>query len=341
MQHFESDYMEGAHPLIIERLMSANMEKNAGYGLDSYCDSAKAKIRLACNCPEAQINFLVGGTQTNATVIDAMLRSYQGVIAPSTGHICGHEAGAIEATGHKILAVPTDDGKITAGQVTEILENFLNDRTRDHTVEPGMVYISHPTEYGTLYTKAELQSLHTVCQQHNIPLFLDGARLGYGLMAKGADLTLQDIAQNTDVFYIGGTKVGAFFGEAVVIPNSKGIDHFFTIIKQHGALLAKGWLLGIQFDTLFTDDLYFKISQNAIDMADKLKSAFLEKGYLLKIDASANQLFVILENERMHKLAEKVSFGCWEEYDAKHTVVRFVTSWATKEEDIDELIKLL
>jgi len=341
MQHFDSDYMEGAHPKILQRLLETNMEKTPGYGTDKYCESAKEKIRKACNCPQAEIHFMVGGTQTNATIIDSLLHSYQGVLAADTGHINMHEAGAIEAGGHKVLTIPQSQGKISAETVEEFINVFNCDCNNAHMVMPGMVYISHPTEYGTLYTKKELEQLNSVCKKHKIPLFLDGARLGYGLMAQNTDVTLEIIAKYCDVFYIGGTKVGALFGEAVVITKPNLIPHFFTIIKQHGALLAKGRILGIQFDTLFSDDLYYEISKHAIDMAEKLKKGLLEKGYRLFFDTPTNQIFVVLENEKMKQLAKKVTFSYWESFDSNHTVVRFATSWATQVSDIDELYAIL
>jgi threonine aldolase len=341
MQHFDSDYMEGAHPLILQRLLETNMEKTPGYGTDKYCLLAKEKIRQACGCPQAEIHFMVGGTQTNATVIGSLLRSYEGVLAADTGHINTHEAGAIEAGGHKVLTLPQIHGKISAETVGKYLETFYRDANNAHMVKPGLVYISHPTEYGTLYTKTELEQLSALCQAYKLPLFLDGARLGYGLAARRTDVTLEVIAANCDVFYIGGTKVGALFGEAVVLTRPDLIPHFFTIIKQHGALLAKGRLLGIQFDTLFTDNLYDKISKHAIDMAEKLKKGLLEKGYHLYFESPTNQQFVVLENEKMKQLSPKVSFSFWETYDRDHTVVRFATSWATEESDVDKLLAFL
>ncbi|CAA7602429.1 Aromatic amino acid beta-eliminating lyase/threonine aldolase [Acididesulfobacillus acetoxydans] len=341
MQYFESDYLEGAHPLILQRLLETNMEKAPGYGLDKYSQSAREKIRKACNCPQAEIHFMVGGTQTNATVIDSLLSSYEGVLAADSGHINVHEAGAIEAGGHKVLALPHTYGKISAEAVETYINTFNCDANNEHMVKPGLVYVSHPTEYGTLYTKTELKRLSAVCKRHGMPLFLDGARLGYGLMAEDTDVTLEVIADNCEVFYIGGTKVGALFGEAVVITRPNLIPHFFTIIKQHGALLAKGRLLGIQFDTLFTDDLYKQISKHAIDMAKKLKEGFMEKGYRLYFESPTNQQFVVLENKEMERLAKNVSFGFWENLDSNHTVVRFATSWATQERDIEKLLACL
>lgn len=341
MLHFDSDYMEGAHPRILQKLIETNMEKMPGYGCDHYSDSAKKKIRQACHCANAEIHFLVGGTQTNATVIGALLRSYEGVLAAETGHIGVHEAGAIEAGGHKVLTLPQKSGKISAEAVEKYLESFYTDENCEHMVKPGMVYISHPTEYGALYSKTELEQLSSVCRKYKMPLYLDGARLGYGLVVKDADVTLETIAQTCDVFYIGGTKVGALFGEAVVVTKPGLIDHFFTIIKQNGALLAKGWILGIQFDTLFSDNLYFDISKHAIAMAEKLKKGLAEKGYPFFFDSPTNQQFIILDNQKMEQLKKFVSFGFWEKVDETHTVVRFATSWATQESDVEELFKLL
>lgn len=339
MLFFENDYCEGAHPAVLQKLMETNMEKLPGYGTDHYCESAKEKIRAACGCPQADVFFLVGGTQTNAAVISVLLRRYEGVIAPVTGHINGHEAGAVEYTGHKVLALPQKDGKLSAEDLKKFLETFHGDENREHMVFPGMAYISHPTEYGTLYTKAELEAISTVCREYEILLFLDGARLGYGL-AGDFDVTLEDIARLTDVFYIGGTKAGALCGEAVVFPQGAP-KHFMTMIKQQGALLAKGRLLGIQFDVLFTDELYKKISKNAIQTANRLKEALREKGYKLFIDSPTNQIFVILENGQMERLSRLAVFSFWEKYDDTHTVVRFVTSWATRMEEVEELISIL
>ena len=341
MHYFDSDYMEGAHPKILQRLIETNMEKTPGYGCDYYCESAKEKIRKACNCPQGEIHFLVGGTQTNATIIKSLLRSYEGVIAADTGHISSHEAGAIEAGGHKVLTLPQESGKISAEAVENYIDVYNGDANNAHMVKPGMVYISHPTEFGSLYSKDELEKLSAVCKKHKILLYLDGARLGYGLMSKNTDVTMETIAANCDVFYIGGTKVGALFGEAVVITKPNLIENFFSIIKQQGALLAKGRLLGIQFDTLFTDDLYLDISKHAIDMAEKLKECFVKKGYEFYFDSPTNQQFIVLENQKMERLAEKISFSFWEVLDKNHTVVRFVTSWATQEDEIDELFELI
>lgn len=340
MISFENDYAQGAHEAVLGRLLEINTEPQPGYGSDAYCERAKQKIREACGRPEADVFFLVGGTQTNATVIDSVLKPYEGVIAASTGHVSVHEAGAIEFTGHKVLELPQHQGKLSAEDVEAYLHTFWQDENHEHMVFPGMVYISHPTEYGTLYTKEELQNLSDVCRKYEIPLYLDGARMGYGLAAEGTDVTLPLIAKCCDVFYIGGTKVGALFGEAVVFTR-KAPKYFMTMVKQHAALLAKGWLLGVQFDVLFTGDLYLQISRHAIRMAERLKEGLREKGYPFYIESPTNQQFVILENGKMEQLKQKVAFSFWEAVDETHTVVRFVTSWATREEDIDTLLKLL
>ena len=297
-------------------------------------------IRKACGDERVDVHFLVGGTQTNVTVISAALKHYQGVITAKTGHINVHETGALEACGHKCLCIETPDGKLTAEQIAAYTDAHFADESFEHMVQPKLVYISNPTELGTIYKKAELEALYRVCRENDLYLFLDGARLGYGLACRENDLTMADIAANTDVFYIGGTKVGALCGEAVVFPK-KAPKHFFTMIKQQGALLAKGRLLGIQFDTLFTGNLYLEISKNAIETAAKLKAALKEKGYEFFINSPTNQIFVILENKKMEELGEKVKFSFWEKYDENHTVIRFATSWATKMEDIDALIDIL
>ncbi len=340
MLNFGCDYLEGAHEKILARFIETNMEKEPGYGADKYTISAKKKILEACECPDGEVFLLVGGTQTNSTVIDAYLNNYQGVIAAPTGHIACHESGAIESCGHKVLTIPQHLGKINAGELKEFLVNFYEDETYEHQVIPGMVYISHPTEYGTLYTKAEFQAIYDVCKEYEMPLFVDGARLGYGLAAAETDVTLPDLAKLCDVFYIGGTKVGALCGEAVVF-TKKAPKFFFTTVKQHGALLAKGRLAGIQFDTLFTDDLYMEISKHAIRLANILKEGVLAKGYKLLIDSPTNQQFIILDNEKYAELKKQVAFSTWEKVDADHTAIRFATSWATKEEDIRALLELL
>ncbi|MBE6286798.1 MAG: aminotransferase class I/II-fold pyridoxal phosphate-dependent enzyme [Mediterranea massiliensis] len=341
MLHFDSDYMEGAHPEVMSKLLETNLQQTVGYGQDNYTQQAKQQIKQAIGVPQAEVHFLIGGTQTNATVIDALLRPHQGVLAADTAHINVHESGAIEATGHKVLTLPQYDGKVKAEDVEQYIDNFYRDETYEHMVAPGMLYISFPTEYGSLYSLAELEALSTVCRKASIPLYIDGARLGYGLAAEECDVTLQDIARLSDVFYIGGTKVGALFGEAVVATTPGILPHFFPLIKQHGALLAKGRLLGIQFGTLFTDNLYLKIAAHAIKQARKLKQAFVGKGYKLHIDSPTNQQFFCLPNEQIDRLMQYATFELWGPRGETETVVRFVTSWATTDEAIDTLISHL
>ena len=340
MLYFENDYCEGAHPAILQKLIDTNFEKLSGYGTDPYCASAREKIRSVCGCPKADVFFISGGTQTNAVVIASMLQRWQGVVAAATGHVAAHEAGAIEYTGHKVLPVPQHNGKVDAAEVRGWCATFYADANHDHMVFPGMVYISHPTEYGTLYTKAELEALHAVCQEYHLPLFVDGARLGYGLAAEGTDVTLPDLARLSDVFYIGGTKVGALCGEAVVFPHGAPA-HFMTMVKQQGALLAKGRLLGLQFDVLFTNDLYFEISKNAIATAKVLKEGFAARGYQFYMDSPTNQIFLVLENTQLAALEGRAKFGFWEKYDDSHTVVRIATSWATRMEEVQALLALM
>ena len=334
MVSFECDYIAGAHPERLKRLGETNMESLPGYVMDHYTESAKEKIKEACGCPDAEVEFLVGGTQTNVVVISTMLRDWEGVIAADSGHVSVHESGAIEFMGHKVLQLPAKNGKLEAGSVKAFLKNFYSDATHDHMVFPGMVYISHPTEPGTLYSKAELEELSELCHEYDIPLYLDGARLGYGLMSDESDLTLEDIARLTDVFYIGGTKVGALCGEAVVFTKNNKPAHFMTSVKKRGALLAKGRLLGIQFDTLFTNDLYFKISRHAIDMAERVKEIIKEKGWQVYMDSPTNQQLILMTDDEMAELGRKVTFDRWGIYDDEHTIVRLATSWSTTEEDI-------
>jgi len=337
MLSFENDYNRGAHPEILRRFLETNMDMEVGYGNDSFCASAKEKIRAACGCPDADVFFMSGGTQTNAIVIDAYLAKYEGVVSAQSGHINVHESGAVEFTGHKILTVPEHDGKIIPSDLVSLLESFWGDADHEHMVFPGLVYISHPTERGTLYSKAELAALSEVCRKYELPLFVDGARMGYGLMSYETDVTLHDLAEYCDAFYIGGTKCGALCGAAVAFTPTSTPKHFYTTIKQHGALLAKGRLHGIQFDTLFTDDLYFKISRNAIEMAKKLRDGFVARGYEMGWESPTNQQFVLLENGEMTRLKEKVRFCVWEKRDENHTVVRFATSWATSDKDLEAL----
>ena len=341
MLSFECDYNAGAHTAILARLAETNFEPLPGYGADKYSESAREKIKLACGLPEADVHLLVGGTQTNSIVIASLLHPCEGVISAQTGHVNVHEAGAIEATGHKVLAIPQKEGKIDAQALADYLENFHTDESNSHMVQPGMVYISHPTEYGTIYKKDELAKIYAVCRKYSLPLFIDGARLGYGLESRENDMTLPELASLCDVFYIGGTKVGALCGEAVVFTKGNTPKFFTTFVKQHGALLAKGRLLGIQFDTLFTDNLYFEISRKAIESAEKMKDIFKEKGYTFFLETPTNQQFILLENEKMKELSEKVRFCFWEKTDASHTAVRFATSWSTTEEDLCELKKIL
>ena len=334
MLNFDSDYMEGAHPLILERLVAHNMTKTTGYGCDEICAEARRKVLEACGNPDSEVHFLVGGTQTNTTVIKALLRPHEGVVAASTGHIAVHESGAIESTGHKVLTLPSADGKITAEQVARAVIAHREDGTFEHMVQPKLVYISNPTEYGTLYTLSELTELSEVCRSYGAPLYMDGARLGYGLMSDGTDVTLSDVAKLCDVFYIGGTKVGALCGEAVVFPKGDSPKQFMTMVKQHGALLAKGRVLGIQFDALFDNALYFTISRSAIERAK-------DKGYRFFLETPTNQVFIVLENAKMRELQKKAQFSFWEQFDETHTVVRFATDWATTKEEIDLLLALL
>lgn len=338
---FSCDYMKGAHPSILKRLNDTNMLATDGYGKDPICDEAKEKIKAACGCPDAQVEFLMGGTQTNAVMISAFLRPYEGVISADTGHVNIHEAGAIEATGHKVLARPHKDGKLYAGDIRQFMTDFYNDLNHEHAVFPGMVYISHPTEFGTLYSKEELTELKAVCDDFDIPLYLDGARLAYALACPENDVTLKDLAKLCDAFYIGGTKCGAFLGEAVVLPNPEKIPHLFTMIKQRGGSLAKGRVLGIQFDELFSNDLYYSIGETAIRTAMRIRRALEENGYRYYLETPSNQIFIVLDNKRLAKLGEKVSYEFWEKYDDESTIFRLATSWSTTDEEVDALIEVL
>lgn len=341
MLSFACDYLEGAHPLILKKLSETNLTQEPGYGFDSHCEKAKSLIREACGRPGADVFFLVGGTQTNATVIDSLLRGYEGVVAAQTGHIAVHESGAIEFGGHKVLTLPGHGGKIHADELKTLLETFHGDFSKDHMVFPGMVYISFPTEYGTIYSRNELEDIHAVCREYSIPLFIDGARLGYGLTSPACDISLKDLAGLCEVFYIGGTKVGALCGEAVVFPSGNAPAHFFTTVKQHGALLAKGRVLGIQFETLFTDNLYFEIASSAVSLAMELRKAFEDKGIPMYIDSPTNQQFPILTDRQVKALEDKVVFEIWEKLPDGRTVTRFATSWATTKEQISSLESLL
>ena len=341
MIYFNNDYSEGCHEKVLARLTETNMEQALGYGEDEYCAAAAELIRKKCGREDAAVHFLVGGTQANLTVIDAALRPHQGALGPDTAHINVHETGAVEATGHKVLWVPHQDGKITANQVAQTVHAHRTNGATEHTVQPKLVYISNPTELGTLYSLAELEALSHTCHELGLYLFLDGARLGYGLMSRERDLRLEDIARLCDVFYIGGTKVGALCGEALVFTHKNAPEHFPTLIKQRGAMLAKGRLLGVQFDALFTDGLYFAIGSHAIEKAERLKQMFRKRGYAFYLDSPTNQQFIVLPDEKAEELRQHVRFTVWEKPDEKHTVARFCTSWATTDEELDELEALL
>ena len=340
MISFTCDYTEGAHPAILKRLLATNLEQEPGYGEDRFTAAARARIREACACPGADVYLLSGGTQTNSTVIAAMLRDVEGAVAVETGHIAVHEAGAVEYTGHKVLTLPQHKGKMDAGELDAYLERFYADGSYEHMVFPGLVYLSFPTEYGTLYSLSELTSIRAVCDKYRLPLFVDGARLGYGLTSPGCDVTLPELARLCDAFTIGGTKVGALCGEAVVFPGGAP-KHFFTTVKQHGALLAKGRLLGIQFDVLFTDNLYFRIARNAVERALELKQLFLSRGYELYMDSPTNQQFILLTPEAAAALDGKVAYEVWERLPDGRCVTRFATGWATTAGQINALAALL
>ena len=341
MLSFENDYSAGAHPKLLQALCEENLVSQPGYGEDEYCRRAAEKIRAACAAPEAELRFLVGGTQTNQIVIASLLRSYEGVLSAVTGHVNGHEAGAIEYSGHKVLTLPQHEGKIDAKELRDWLETYFSDEAYEHMVRPGMVYLSYPTEYGSLYRRAELEAIAAVCREYHLPLFIDGARLGYGLMSREAELSLPELAALCDVFTIGGTKVGALCGEAVVFPKGNAPEHFTSIIKQHGCLLAKGRLLGLQFDALFTDGLYFAAAKNAIDKAERLKAIFQARGIPFFLASPTNQQFVVMPDELLPRLSEKLRFSVWEKADEGHTVLRFCTSWATTDADLDALEEIL
>lgn len=332
--------MEGAHPKVMEQLLNTNQEHTVGYGNDPYTQQAKNAIRQACEAPNALVQFLVGGTQTNATVLDALLRRHEGVLCAESAHINVHESGAIEHSGHKVLTLLATDGKVKAEDVDQYIRNFYLDETYEHMVAPGALYITQPTEYGTLYSLAELESLSAVCRSHQIPLYLDGARLGYALASPKADFTLADLARLCDVFYIGGTKCGLLFGEAVVARCPDTLPHFFPLVKQHGALCAKGRIQGVQFLTLFTDKLYEQICHKAVEQASRIRAAFEQKGYRVAIDSPTNQQFFVLPNEVVDRLRQDgVSFEDWGVRGERETTVRFVTSWATTDADVDLLVK--
>lgn len=339
MHNFQCDYTEGAHAKIIEALVNTNMEQTCGYGMDDYCAAAREKVKAACNAPDADVHFLVGGTQTNTTVISSLLRPYQGAISADVGHIAVHETGAIEATGHKVLCLPSVNGKISAEQVRTCLASHLASETAEHEVQPGMVYISYPTECGTLYTKKELSDIYAVCKEYDVPFYIDGARLGYGLADPNCDITLPDLAKLCDVFYIGGTKCGALFGEAVVITNERYKKDFRYMIKRHGGMFAKGRLLGLQFLTLFTDNLYFEITRGAVQMALRIREAFAARGIDFFGASTSNQQFPILSEKQIEFLSKNSLPEFWCNAAGGKKVVRFCTSWATTESSVNTLIE--
>ncbi|MGI5963028.1 MAG: threonine aldolase family protein [Lawsonibacter sp.] len=337
MIRFDCDYATGAHPSILQRLSECNLEENPGYGMDSHCDQAGTLLRNLCQAPDADVHFLVGGTQTNTTVIAACLRPYQGVICAQSGHINVHESGAIESTGHKVLALPSRDGKITAQQIDQFCQTHWDDPACVHVVEPAMVYLSHPTEFGTVYTRQELEEIRSVADRWGLTLYVDGARLVYGLAA--SDLTLPDLANICDLFYLGGTKAGALFGEALVISNDTLKTGFRHMMKQRGSMLAKGWLLGIQFEVLLSEGRYLQIGRKAVDQAQRMQQAFTEKGWPLYVPAQTNQLFLTIPDKDLAALEDRYAWCFWEKPDADHTTVRFCTTWSTKDSDIQTLIQ--
>ena len=338
---FTCDYEEGAHPAILTRLQETNFRKAAGYGLDEYSESARARIREAIGCPDAEIHFLLGGTQVNAVMIDALLAPYQGVIAAESGHVSLHEAGAIERTGHKVIAVPQENGKMAVADVAAAIAAWEDDLNRDHMVMPGMVYVTHPTEFGTLYSLAELEEMSALCHEHGLRFYLDGARFAYALACPENDVTLADLPRLFDAFYLGGTKCGALLGEAVVFPKPGTVPHFFSIQKQHGALLAKGRVLGIQFDELFRDGLYQRIGEPAIQAANRIRAALQDAGFQLCYGSPTNQTFALVADADLERLGGIVTYDFWEKADADHTIVRFCTSWATRADDVDAFVAAL
>jgi len=351
MLSFECDYNNGAHPQVLKRLVEMNDAHPTPYGFDTFSQHAKELIKQACGTPDAEVFFLTGGTQTNATTIDSMLYQYEGVICVETGHINIHEAGAVEFTEHKVITLPGQQGKMGAKTLDKYLDDFMHDGNRDHAVHPGLVYITFPTELGTIYTAKELDDIYQVCRHYEIPLYIDGARLGYGLMAEGNDISLPYLAHHCDVFYIGGTKIGALCGEAVVFTNRRAHKHFFSIQKQHGAVIAKGALIGLQFEPLFSPSspdaspknglLYLQLAGHAVKMAMRMKAIFQQKGYEFYIDSPTNQQFVILPDALVDELSKKIEFTHWGQAEGHRTICRFVTSWATTAAEIDQLERLL
>lgn len=339
MIRFECDYAEGMHPKILEKVVETNMQQTIGYSEDEYCQSARKKIQALCNNDKADVHYFVGGTQINLTVIAGLLRPHQGVLSSEWGHIAVHECGAIETTGHKVLILPSEDGKVTPNQVDDYCEGHITDSHRQHMVQPAMLYVSQPTENGTVYSLKELQDLHASCKRNNLNFYIDGARLGYAMATEQGKMTLEELSNACDIFYIGATKIGAIFGEALVIPKESLQEDFRYLIKNRGALLAKGRFLGIQFDVLFTDNLYFDISQNAVDLALEIKKAFEDGGFKFLFDSPSNQQFPILPNKHIEKLKEKYAFHVWQKMDNDTSAVRIVTSWVTNKEHVDEFVK--
>lgn len=341
MIRFACDYAEGCHPRILKALTQTNLEQTDGYGKDPYCDLARDMLRKATNAPDADVHFMMGGTQANATVIASLLRPHQGVLCAETGHINVHESGAVEATGHKVLPLPSADGKITAKQVEQAINAHYADANHEHTVQPGMVYISHPTENGTLYTRQELFDLSRICRAYHVPLYLDGARLAYALAAGGNDLSLEEIAAKCDVVTVGGTKCGALFGEAVMIFRPQWKADFRYMVKQRGGMLAKGRLLGLQFLTLFSDGLYTEVAAHANRLADKIRDTLKKNGFPILYESTANQIFTVFADDALTFLREKYTFDVWGKPDEEHTAVRICTSWATTEDAVKDLIESL
>ena len=341
MLSFECDYNNGAAPKVLEKIIETNSAYVPGYGMDEFTLSAERKIKRAIGREDAYVEFVNGGTQANQLVISTVLKPYEGVVAADTGHVNTHESGAIEYTGHKVMTIPHKDGKIEGESLEKFLSAYHRDGNKDAIVYPGMVYISHPTENGTLYSKKELEELRRITRKYSIPLYMDGARLAYGLESYETDVTLPMIASLTDIFYIGGTKCGALSGEAIVFNSSWYPQHFWSQKKQHGALSAKGRLLGAQFDALFTDGYYNTLGRMAIEKAERLKKILHDKGYRTYMYSPTNQQYVVVENKKMKELEKHVRFGFWELVDEDHTAIRFCTSWSTTDEDLDALEKVL
>lgn len=341
MIYFDSDYMVGAHPRVMERLVETNMLHTVGYGHDEFSAEARQKILAACGLDDGEVYLLMGGTQANAVVIDRMLDHNDGVIAAETGHINVHEAGAIESNGHKVLTLPSHDGKLRAEEIRRYVEDFYRDETHQFMVRPGMVYVSFPTEYGTIYTRGELEAIAEVCREYDMPLYVDGARMAYGLAASKGDVTIKDLARISDVMYVGGTKCGALFGEAVVTRRPELLPRMESVVKLHGATLAKGRLLGVQFAALFDGGLYEEIGRHGVEMAIRLRAGFEEKGYAVYMDSPTNQQFFMLPNEMIDALKRGASFELWGPRGERETPVRFVTDWSTTRENVDALLEML